>query len=86
MVDVVPYEEPPPMAETEFGSFEQRRIAKMHQRVSMLSPRTADASEALRAKRPLHEELPNEVVPRSPIFNARVQAEQKRLQSVVQSG
>jgi len=67
-------------------SFEQRRISKMHNRVAMLSPATHAASEAMRSTRPLHEELPNEMVPRSPIFNMRVQAERSRMQSVVQSG
>jgi len=58
----------------------------MKSRVSMLSPRTAEASEALRATRALHEELPAEIVPRSPIFTQRVAAERARQQSVVQSG
>jgi len=82
----VTYDEPYAPVDTDFGSYEQRRISKMHQRVNMLGPRTVESSEALRATRPLYEELPDEVVPRSPIFNQRVMAEKQRLQSVVQSG
>lgn len=71
---------------SEAGSFEQKRIARMKERVAMLSPRTREASEAMRAARPLYEELPNEIIPRSPIFVQRVQQERERRQVVVQSG
>jgi len=75
-----------PAGLTPHTTWEQKRIARMKERVSMLSPRTAEASEALRATRSLHEELPDEIIPRSPIFSQRVQAERTRLHSVVQSG